>query len=161
MGFDEHHAFFWKSLARIKDEEELNLPQPQWAWRLWKRGRGGEWTESLLQWRSVNILPRLVGVWNQIYPSVNPKLVGLSTYSLLLSSMIGEGQPKRECGPYDSKVKDVMAGYSNQLFPAVGLWKEYWYQILVTSRLSENLFYLGISFFRRLEFLQSIAGKSI
>ena len=59
---------------------------------------------------------------NQIYPSNEPHTgQGLSTCSLLLSLVIGEEKPKGSVDHYDSKVKDVMAGYCQSIiFPPVG-----------------------------------------
>ena len=73
---------------------------------------------------------------NQIYPSNEPYTgQGLSTCSLLLSLVIGKEQPKASVDHYDSKVKDVMAGYCRSItFPPVGpLEGILGLQILVTS----------------------------
>ena len=73
---------------------------------------------------------------NQIYPSNEPHTgQGLSTCSLLFSLVIGEEKPKGSVDHYDSKVKDVMAGYCQSIiFPPVGpLEGILGLQILVTS----------------------------
>ena len=59
---------------------------------------------------------------NQTYPSNEPHTgQALPTSSPLLSSVIGEEQPKGRVDRYDSKAKDVVAGYCQSIiFPAVG-----------------------------------------
>lgn len=63
---------------------------------------------------------------------------------------------------YDSKVKDVMAGYCQSIISTVGLWKEYWASDignLKTFSLKTCFIWVSLSS-EGWNSLQSIAGKS-